>query len=89
MKDTKSIEKNYESKMNENMSFEEALSELEHIVNRLDSGGESLESSISAYERASILKNFCEKKLEEAKFTIEKVTKNSDGELKITEAKEM
>lgn len=69
----------------ENMTFEEALSELEAIVKRLDEGKENLESAISSYERASKLKNFCEKKLKEAKFKIEKISKNSEGEIKITE----
>jgi exodeoxyribonuclease VII small subunit len=76
MQNTKSIE---------NMSFEEALSELEQIVRKLDSGQESLESSIESYERASHLKAYCEKKLEEAKFKIEKVSKNSEGVIKISE----
>jgi exodeoxyribonuclease VII small subunit len=76
MQNTKSIE---------NMSFEEALSELEQIVRKLDSGQENLESSIQSYERASQLKSHCEKKLEEAKFKIEKVSKTADGAIKITE----
>ncbi len=69
----------------ENISFEDALSELESIVKRLDSGAETLESSIDAYERASALKLFCQTKLEEAKFKIEKVTKDSDGAIKIVQ----
>ncbi|MDX1924430.1 MAG: exodeoxyribonuclease VII small subunit [Rickettsiaceae bacterium] len=68
----------------ENISFEEALNELETIVRKLDSGNESLESSISAYERASVLKAYCEKKLDEAKFKIDKITKTSNGEVVIS-----
>jgi len=74
-----------EKKSIENITFESALKELEEIVRRLDNGQESLENSISSYERASELKNFCEKKLQEAKFKIEKITKNSIGEIKISE----
>lgn len=72
-----------ELKSIENMSFEEALNELETIVRRLDSGQENLEASIASYERASALKSFCEKKLEEAKLKIEKVTQNSEGKIEI------
>ena len=43
----------HDKKSIENMSFEEALSELETIVRKLDSGQETLEASISSYERAS------------------------------------
>jgi exodeoxyribonuclease VII small subunit len=74
-----------EKKSIENITFESALKELEEIVRRLDNGQESLENSISSYERASELKNFCEKKLAEAKFKIEKITKTSSGEVKISE----
>lgn len=70
-------------KSTENMSFEEALLELESIVRKLDSGQESLETSILAYERASELKKLCEKKLEDAKFKIEKISQNSDGKINI------
>ena len=81
MTDTKSIEN-----LNiENISFEEALRELETIVKKLDSGSESLDTSIKAYERASVLKSHCEKKLEEAKFKIEKISKNAAGDIVISE----
>lgn len=76
-------------KSTDNLSFEQAISELEAIVRKLDSGQESLESSINSYERASVLKAYCEKKLEEAKFKIEKVTKNSDGKIEITDSGEV
>ena len=49
--------------MNKNLSFEEALKELEEIVNSLERGDVSLEDAIEAYERGSILKNQCEKRL--------------------------
>lgn len=73
-----------ELKSIKNMSFEEALKELENIVRRLDTGQESLEDAISSYERASELKTLCESKLAEAKLKIEKVSKAADGSLVIT-----
>ena len=61
---TKSIEK---------MSFEEALAELEEIVNKIDTGQESLAEAVSSFERGVALKNHCEKMLKEAKLKIEKI----------------
>ena len=55
--------------MSKNLSFEEALKELEEIVNSLERGDVSLEDAIEAYERGSMLKNQCEERLKEAKIT--------------------
>lgn len=63
----------------EEMSFEEALQELEKIVGALESGSAPLESSIQSYERGMILKKQCEKKLAEAQEKIEKITITPDG----------
>ncbi len=63
----------------ENISFEKALSELEEIVRALESGKAPLEESISAYERGTALKIYCEKKLAEARLKIEKITLSPDG----------
>ena len=49
--------------MNKNLTFEEALDELESIVNSLERGDISLEEAIKAYERGTELKNQCEKRL--------------------------
>ncbi len=56
------------------MGFEEALSELESIVNRLESGQITLENAIDSYIRGDSLKKHCEKKLNEAKLKVEKIT---------------
>lgn len=73
------------SKQIENMTFEEALSELESIVKRIDTGEESLAEAVSSFEFGVKLKNHCEKMLKEAKLKIEKVTVNSENEIKLTE----
>ena len=65
----------------ENMSFEEALSELEKIVRQLESGGADLKSSIDSYERGMALKKLCEGKLKEAQTKIEKITLSADGKV--------
>jgi exodeoxyribonuclease VII small subunit len=61
------------------MSFEEALIELEQIVKKIDSGQSDLESTVSDFERGVSLKNHCEQKLNSAKLKIELITKNDDG----------
>ncbi|MEK9684801.1 MAG: exodeoxyribonuclease VII small subunit [Rhodospirillaceae bacterium] len=61
------------------MSFEAALSELEDIVRTLEQGRNSLDEAISSYERGSLLKKHCEKKLEEARMRVEKITVGPDG----------
>ena len=63
----------------ENLSFEKALEELEGIVRSLESGKAPLDESIQAYERGISLKQYCEKKLTEARLKIEKITLSPDG----------
>lgn len=65
----------------ENMSFEDALGELETIVRNLEGGKAPLEESIGAYERGIALRQHCEKKLRDAQMKIEKITTRQDGTL--------
>ncbi len=64
------------------MSFEEALKELEGIVKRLESGAEGLEQAIQDFARGTTLKNHCQKKLEEARLKVEKLSESADGTLR-------
>ena len=61
------------------ISFEDALGELENIVQRLESGDTSLESAIEAYERGVALKKYCEGKLRAAQLRVERI--EADGTL--------
>ena len=61
------------------MTFEEALSELESIVQKLEKGEGGLEDAIAAYERGELLKRHCETKLTEARARIEKIVKGPNG----------
>jgi exodeoxyribonuclease VII small subunit len=70
-----------QSNLTSNMSFEEALKELENIVKKIDSGEESLESAITSFERGSQLKQHCQNKLDEAKLKIEKIMQTADGKV--------
>lgn len=73
----------------ENMSFEEALTELEEIVKKIDTGQENLESAIESFERGVLLKNYCEKKLKEARLKIEKIVKFEDQEVEVEDVTEL
>jgi len=55
------------------MSFEDAMKELETVVGQLERGDVALDASIALYERGAALKARCEAKLKEAE---EKVAKN-------------
>lgn len=71
--------------LDENISFEEALSELEEIVKKMDNGQETLEAAVNSFERGILLKNHCEKKLKEARLKIEKITKLVDSTVTLEE----
>lgn len=60
------------------LSFEEALSELDRIVRGLESGQMKLEDAISAYERGAALRRHCETKLSEAEMRVRAITQR-DG----------
>ena len=59
--------------MKKELSFEEALKELEEIVVTLEIGDVSLDDAIKAYEKGSLLKEQCEKRLNEAKLKVEEI----------------
>lgn len=61
------------------LSFEEALAELEAIVRRLEEGSGKLDDAIAAYERGALLKRHCEAKLQEAQMRIEKIVLGPDA----------
>ena len=57
----------------EKLSFEEAMQELEKLVDSLDKGDVSLDEAIAAYDRGSQLKDYCQKKLHDAKMKVETI----------------
>lgn len=63
----------------ERMNFEEALSELEQIVGRLESGDLSLEESLALFERGQALAAHCNSRLQAAALRVEQLTE--DGEI--------
>ena len=62
----------------EKLSFEEAMQELEKLVDSLDKGDVSLDEAIAAYDRGSQLKDYCQKKLHDAKMKVETIQASED-----------
>jgi exodeoxyribonuclease VII small subunit len=60
-----------------NLSFEEALEELESITESFEDGNSTLENAVNLYNRGVLLKKHCEKKLKEAKKKIDEVRVNN------------
>ncbi len=64
-----------------NLSFEEAMEELETVVRQLESGKIKLDEAVAVYERGVKLKNLCEEKLKSAKSKIDKLVIGKDGNI--------
>ena len=62
------------------MSFEQAMRELEAVVGQLESGDVELEASIKLYERGAALKEHCQKKLAEAEEKVAQITLDGEGQ---------
>lgn len=65
------------------LSFEEALAELEKIVRDLETGQAKLDDAIAAYERGAALKQHCEARLREAQAKVDKIVTGPDGESRL------
>ncbi len=73
----------------EEMSFEEALAELEKLVNELDGGQVPLEKSVALYERGNLLKKHCEKRLRDAELKINEITGAEGDSLETSPANDL
>ncbi len=61
------------------MTFEQAMAELEQVVGKLERGDVALDNSIALYERGAALKKRCETKLKEAEEKVAAITLDADG----------
>ncbi len=64
--------------MTEEPTFEAAQAELEHIVDRLESGQAQLEEAIALWERGEELYRFCREKLDGAEGKIEQLAQRAE-----------
>ncbi len=69
----------------ENVSFEEAMKQLEQIVEKLGEGNLTLEESLKIFEEGMELCKFCNKKLDEAEYKVEKLVEREEGKVEIEE----
>ncbi|MCD6202744.1 MAG: exodeoxyribonuclease VII small subunit [Methanophagales archaeon] len=69
----------------ENMTFEEAMKQLEQIVEKLGEGNLTLEESLEIFEQGMQLCKFCNKKLDEAEYKVEKLVETEEGKVEIEE----
>ncbi len=59
-------------------TFEQALTELEEIIKKLEDGKLPLEDAVKAFERGSELKKVCEEKLKNAQLKIEMLSEKTE-----------
>ncbi|MES3091881.1 exodeoxyribonuclease VII small subunit [Sphingomonas aerolata] len=63
----------------EDLSFEEALTELETIVGQLERGDTPLQQAIELYERGNKLRQRCADRLDAAQARIEAIRLDAEG----------
>lgn len=63
----------------EDLSFEEALKQLETIVAQLESGETPLQQAIELYERGNVLRQRCADRLDAAQARIEAIRLDAEG----------
>ncbi len=64
--------------------FEDAIGELEGVVEQLESGELSLEDSLAAFENGVRLVKLCNQKLSEVEKKVEILVKDKEGKLQLT-----
>ncbi len=62
------------------MTFEQAMKELEAVVGQLERGDVALDQSIALYERGAALKKRCEDELKRAEEKVAAITLDADGQ---------
>ena len=61
------------------LSFEDALEELEKIVQQLEGNADSLADSVALFQRGRKLADFCQDLLDKAELQITKLNQADDG----------
>ncbi|WNO53205.1 exodeoxyribonuclease VII small subunit [Stakelama saccharophila] len=68
------------------LTFEQALRELEQIVGQLESGEAELDKAIGLYERGDRLRKLCQTRLDAAQARIEAIRLDAEGKPAGTQA---
>lgn len=61
------------------LSFEDALAELEQIVQQIEDNADSLSDSVKLFQRGRLLANHCQSLLDKAELQIIKLNQAEDG----------
>lgn len=64
---------------NKQLTFEQAMKNLEDVVSRLEAGNVPLDEALAQYEEGMKLIRFCTARLDEAEQRIEAVRKTENG----------
>ena len=75
------------AKKEKNQTFEEALSRLETLVEKMESGDGSLEQSLDWFEEGMSLIESCRQELESAEQKVKELIKNSKGDYSLKDKK--
>ena len=67
------------AKKEKNQTFEDALSHLETLVEKMESGDGTLEQSLDWFEEGMSLIKSCRQELESAEQKVKELIKNSEG----------
>ena len=75
------------AKKEKNQTFEEALSRLETLVEKMESGDGTLEQSLDWFEEGMRLIESCRQELESAEQKVKELIKNSKGDYSLKDKK--
>jgi exodeoxyribonuclease VII small subunit len=65
----------------DDLAYDDAFAELQRVVTALEMGGQTLEQTITLYERAVALQRRCEKLLAEAELRVQQLMASPGGGL--------
>ncbi len=74
-----------DGKRDKSLQFEQALEQLEKLVEKIEGGKMSLEESLQSFEDGMKLTRLCEQKLGEAKRKVEILVKPGSGKDKVVD----
>jgi exodeoxyribonuclease VII small subunit len=76
----------HNEKNSESIVFEDALAEIDTIVEKLESGEIALDNSLEMFQRGMQLIDFCSKKLNDVEEKLKVLLEGTDGEFSIKES---
>jgi exodeoxyribonuclease VII small subunit len=71
----------------DDLAYDDAFAELQRVVAALESGGQSLEATITLYERAVALQRRCERLLAEAELRVQQLMARPGGALEAVDVR--